>query len=152
MTPIEMDLTGVEAWKGGGLTSGTHTCVIDEVSEGTSSGGYDQIELLLRSIDGPESGGKIRDWVVVNERTMGKVRALLEAAQIPVPEGTFRLDSSKLLGKVLAVIVRDEQHNGATRPRVQAYAPVNWAGDIPVDTTGLGNGSSVHGSDPDIPF
>ncbi len=116
---MQVDLTDVEAWTGGGgLPPGTYDVSIEEATEGTSSGGYGQFELLLTC---PQ--GRMRDWLVIVPKTLGKLRALIEAAGLSVPSGEFDFDPSELVGKLVQIDVAEETYDGKARARVQGYRP-----------------------------
>jgi Protein of unknown function (DUF669) len=119
---LELNLDGVEAWKGEGpLPPGEYVCRITEADEGRSSGGHPQLELEMRVVVGDYTGGTIRDWLVITEGTRGKVRALLEGAGIQIPAGTFALEPVMLRGRPVEIVVRQEDYNGEPKIRVKAY-------------------------------
>lgn len=156
MTPIPVDLTEVEAWSGAGiLPPGTHVCRIEDAEEGESSGGHPQIQLDLRAITGEHEGGTIRDWIVVIPATLGKVRAVLEAADVEIPEGAFELDASVFVGRLVRIVVREEPSpDGTRRARVKAYERPDGAelrSDVPADMSGLPGNGQAKGDDR-IPF
>jgi len=144
---IDMNLDGVDAWAGGALLSpGTHICRITEAAEGKSTGGHPQIELSLEAIDGPEQGGTIKDWIVIVQATLGKVKQLFDAAGYEPPPGDFAFDASALVGRTVKIIVREEPKGDGssdTRNRVKAY-------DAPGEPVAAGQNG--HSSEPDIPF
>lgn len=151
MTPIPMNLNEVETWSGAEiLPAGRHTCKVAEAKESVSSGGHDQIELELEATDGEFVGASIRDWIVITPATLGKVRQVLEAASVSIPEGEFKLDVQSLVGSLVAVTVREEEYDGKTRNRVKAYDHPKET-DVPADTAGLPTNGSVK-KDDDLPF
>lgn len=149
--PIPQDLNQVDAWAvGGSLPPGTYVCRISEVKEGQSSGGHPQIELELTCEDGEQRGQTQRDWITVTPNTLGKVRQVLEAANVQLPAGPFQLDSSMLANKLVEIVVREERDNeGKPRNRVQGYKPATQAGSAgavqpPAQAAGV--------PDDDLPF
>lgn len=131
-------LKEVEAWSGGAyLGIGTHPAEIISAGEGKSSGGHDQFEMEWQAVDGPEKGGTIKEWLVVIPSTMGKLKALLEACGVSIPEGEFDVAPDDLKGLRAAIVIRKENPDDKY-PRVTGYLPLS---DLPADTTGL-NGSS----------
>lgn len=135
---MKLSLDNVEAWTVGDiLPPGTHVCRIDNAAEGTSSGGHNQIELDLRCTTGEFIDGTIKDWVVVTANSLGRVRQLLEAAGVVIPDGEFEFDVSQLNGKPVQIIVRQEpKPNGDIVSRVKGYEAVS------------GNGLAANGSPP----
>lgn len=153
MTPIELNLDGVEAWSGAGtLPPGQHVCKIEEATEGTSSGGNPQVELLLRATGGDTAGASIRDWIIVIPSTLGKVRQFLEAARCAIPQGDFAFPTGQLTGRSVLVTVREEEYGGKTRARVVAYEPAtDFAGNGGDPQPALAASGPAHRDD-DIPF
>lgn len=144
-----------EAWEatGGLLEPGQHLVKITSAVEGTSSGGYPQLELQLTD----NSGQGIKDWLVVIEKTFGKVVQMLQAAGVPVPSGDdAQLHPEPLVGKKVTITVSEEADNkGGSRNRVVAYEPASAYADdgTAVDTTGMnGTGSPSQKRDGSIPF
>lgn len=143
------DIDKVEAWKGGGvLPPGWHEVTIESCEEGESSNGNPQLELEYTNDE-----GSIRDWLVVIEKTYGKVKRLLEAAGVKIEEGDWDLNPKDLEGRRLGIRVQEEpdyKDPTQTRLRVQAYRALS---DVPGDTTGLNNGDSkAADAEDDIPF
>jgi hypothetical protein len=70
----------VEAWKGGTLSQGRHVVEVEKVTEGTSSGGHPELEVLLRAIESDtEPGAIITDWITVTENSLGRLKQFLLA-------------------------------------------------------------------------
>jgi hypothetical protein len=124
--PIEIDLTGVEPWKGGDiLPAGGHDVVCVEAGEGTSSGGHYQLELTWAAYTGEHQGAQLRDWVHVTEQTLGKVVQLLTAVGIPLPQGRFTLAPQPFLGKRCHIVARDRpKPDGTPKTDIVAYEPL----------------------------
>jgi len=147
---INLNLDGVEAWSGGGgaLPDGDYWVKITDADEGRSKGGYPQIELELEVIAGDLTGSSTRDWVVITENSLGRVRALLEAANLEIPPGQFSLDAVRLVGRSVEIVVRSEVHGGKKRSRVKAYQRIE--SDVPSDSVPIATGASA--KDEEIPF
>ena len=128
-----------EAWKGGGrLSVGRNTVVIEEAEEGTSSGGHPEWEFVFSNPD-----GQIRDWLVVTDKTLGKLKQLTDAVGLDT-SGLDELSDAMLIGKRLDIFVSqepDRDNPSKMRLRVQSYnAPT------------AGSNGSDGGSDDDLPF
>ena len=156
------DLDKAETWSTGvTLSPGRHLCDITNVEEGTSSGGHDQIILEMTAVAGPDAGGTIRDWQVITPSSYGRVRQILEAADIEIEGGDWEIPLDRLSGARVAVLVRMErkemgQHAGKEFPAVVAYdrpkdSDLQATSDVPADTSGLGSNGSARRDD-DIPF
>jgi hypothetical protein len=147
---ISLNLENVEAWTGSvPPPPGQHVFRIDEATEGTSSGGHDQLEVSLRVESGDSVGATMRDWIVITPATLGKVRQFLEATEVEIPPGEFALPTSRLPGRLVKGTVRLEERDGKTRARLVAYEPSGR----PATTGSNGGGfSAPTRTDADIPF
>lgn len=154
MSPIPIsNLNEVDTWEGGEiLPPGTYVCQIDEAQEGTSSGGHPQIELSLRALGSEHNGGTIRDWIVVLDTTLGKVKSLLEAASVRIPEGDFDLDPTILEGQRVQILVREEPYEQKLRSKVKGYSPPPTNGAPGVHEPLVASAGSQSRIDDDIPF
>lgn len=152
------NLENVEAWKAGGMPpAGTYTARIDDASEGTSTNGYDQLELSWTVVGGEHDGAECRDWLTITEATRGKVVALLQATGIVVGAGDFELKVGDLIGRTAQIVLRKEpKYNDPDKmvTKVAGYkeAPSNGSnGDVPPDTNGLRQGALDDDGKP-LPF
>lgn len=142
---IKVNLTGVDAWEGGViLPPGSYYVRVSDAEEGTSSGGDPQIQLQLKAIGGEHDGGEIRDWLVINARTLGKVKQVLTALGLP-SDGELDLSAESFVGKACQIVVRNEPYDGKDRARVKAYS-ASTGSDIPT-TAGAAPATST-----DLPF
>lgn len=145
---IEQDLTEVPAWEGGGILGpGVHHVEIEGAVEGRSSGGHPQIEIDYATPDGT---GRIREWLVITEKTWGKFKALIEATGLPMPGAGEEFNPTVLCGRRLGIIVadeRDQRDPTKMRSRVQGYKPASEVAGV--SPTATGNGSA---QDDEIPF
>lgn len=132
MSPITINLDGVDAWKGGAvLPKGRHLCRCIDAEEGRSSGGHFEIHLTWEAITGEATGGQIQDWVQVTEASLGKVRQLLEAAHVSIPSGEFSLAAKPFLHATAEVVVREgRKQDGTERLEVAAYNPPPAQSDV----------------------
>lgn len=148
---IEIDMTGVEAWSSTGiLQPGDHTCKIVEAVETTSASGLPQLQITLESVSPDSAGDQIRDWISLTPQARGRLKQLLEAAGVEVPDGRMTLDLDDLEGRRVKVLVRHAEYQGQLRSRVKAYEfPQDW-----VDSAGekLEEPQPAGGSLDDIPF
>jgi Protein of unknown function (DUF669) len=125
---MKIDLTDVEAWRGGViLPPGEYTVQVDDATEETSSGGNPQIKLEMRAIGGEQDGGTISDWVTVIPKTLGRVKQVLEAMGVQNLDGQVSFEAAELIGKKCRIVVRDELYNGETKTKVKAYTAVGAA-------------------------
>lgn len=125
MSPISVDLTNVEAWKGGQtLPKGRHLCRCTEAEDGKSSGGHFELQLVWEAIQGEAEGGRIQDWVQVTDATLGKVVQLMQATGLTIPQGQFSLTAEPFKGRTAYIIVREgTKPDGSPKVEVAAYDP-----------------------------
>lgn len=144
----------VEAWSGGALMPpGRHLCTLDQVAEGTSSGGHPQIEVTMVVAAGAHIGCSARDWIVVTDNSLGRVRQFLEAAGVEINEGEFEIPFGALLGRKVTVLARQgHKPDGSEKLEIAAYMSPDAAGaDVPVDDL-PGEPVGAGARDDDIPF
>jgi hypothetical protein len=141
------------------LPDGNHVVTIQSAEDGTSSGQHPQIELEVSN-----SQGRLRDWLVITDASIGKVVALAQAASVELPSDEDILDGlrlkqswmDKLVGKKVGIVARDEpdyKDPTKTRTRIQGYvAPERIkASDVPPN----GETDFIHApakAKADIPF
>jgi hypothetical protein len=156
MSPITINLDGVEPWKGGSvLPPGRYLCRCTDAEEGRSKGGHFEVHLTWEATTGEHTGGQIQDWVQVTESSLGKVRQLLEAARISIPSGEFSLTAQQFRGATAEVVVREgTKQDGTPRMEVAAYNPPPGQSDVPGARagefvhTGAAAGNSAQADDP----
>lgn len=121
------------------LGEGNHIVDIKDAHMSTSSGGHPQIELEFGNTE-----GKIRDWLVITDASIGKVVQLVQSVGMALPEdddieGGLRLKQvyvDRLVGHKVGIVVRDEpsyKDPEKTISRVQGYVdPARLKGsDVP---------------------
>jgi hypothetical protein len=153
MSPLEINLDNVEPWKGGDmLPEGKHLCRAVETEEGKSSGGHFQIEVTWEAVAGDYIGGQIRDWVVVTENSMGKVKSLLLCCGIDVPAGGFSLSADLIKGRACEIVVRPQpKPDGTPALKVVAYQAPSSDATPPAATMGTAAQPSAKAEEP-VPF
>lgn len=145
MSPIVIpNLADVEAWSGGSLLPpGRHLCRVDSVDDSQlSPGQHPQIIVDLRCTNGQHAGSTAKDWIVITEKTLGKVRQFLEALGMQIPQGDFYLPTDHIPGRPVVVNVIEEDGNEPADPanpmgprkkrlRIQSYERVQGNGLTP---------------------
>lgn len=106
---IPVDMNGVEAWTPGNVLSpGQHTVKVTSAEEKIEPGKNPQIILSMEAIAGNETGGTITDWITITQKSLGRVRMIMDAFQIPVPAGQFNLEAGQFLNRTAFITVRSE--------------------------------------------
>lgn len=103
------DLASEETW-GAGLPHGWNNVTCEEASMVEADTGTPQIELLLSN-----DQGRIKDWQVVTGKSLGKIKQILEAFGVDIPEGKFVLDVSELVGREAEIKVGTKQAPGSNQ-------------------------------------
>lgn len=161
---ITVNMNGVDAWTPGNVLSpGQHTVRVVEAEEKPAQTGTPQIVLSMEATAGPEAGGTIKDWITVTANTLGRVRMIMNAFQIPVPAGQFNLEASSFVNRQARITVRSEPSRkdpSKTFSSVAGYEPsgsgvaggMGGSGD-PLDQVATGNGAvAPPHDDASIPF
>jgi hypothetical protein len=150
---FKLSLDGVEPWKAGGviLRSGNHPItVVDE--EIDTSGDHPVVMLQMEAIGGEETGGEIRDWIHITDKSLGRVAQIYEAFGIQVPEGEFEWIALK--GRNATVLVREEPRRddpSKKSSKVKGYSAISDLAALK-DTFGAEEIPGSTGAEDDIPF
>lgn len=148
MKLTDFEIKDVEAWTAGGPPPpGSYLCKIADCKEGQSSGGHPQLELSYTVETGEYQGAEIRDWLVVVQATLGKVRALVEATGGIWP--TEEIDPKAMIGRYLEVVTRREPHYKDPEKMVTKVAGYKPAKEPAAAGATGGNGKPA---DDDLPF
>lgn len=146
------------------LPVGNHVVTIIQAENGTTrTSGNPQIELKLENAQ-----GSMRDWMVYNEKLLGKVSSLYEAAGVQLPQtGEFNPEDhcrltqkcvDRLTSKKVGIVIREEpQRDDPTKMRrvIKGYVtPDRITSDMPADTRGLPQAGQAASpvADDDLPF
>jgi len=114
---ITLNLSGVEASTGGAVLGvGKHRATFTESVEGESSGAHPQFEVKLSNDE-----GSIRDWVVITDKSLWKVRQMIEAVGHEIPDGEFKFQASWLVGCEVGITVAIEKYKDEDKTRVKYY-------------------------------
>lgn len=105
------------------LPQGTYDFRINEVVQGTSRNGNQQLQLKMEIIDGPYTGKKVSNWYSLLPQSTWKLDALLEALGIE-REDTGQVDANGkpirvfddewLIGRCIQYDVKQREYNGKT--------------------------------------
>jgi hypothetical protein len=148
------------------LPVGSFVVTITEADPGHTKGsmGRDpkpQIEIKVENDQGSR-----RDWIVITEKTVGKVAQLFDAAGVERPqEGEFNSQTgelteacvARLRNRKVGVVIRNEdslKNPGQQEPRIAGYVEAaRITDDMPADTRGVAASASRPATDDDkVPF
>ena len=112
----KIDFTGVEAYNR--PAEGIHKVRIAKVEEATSQGGNEMFKVSFEVIAGPSKGCRAIENYPLIDTALWKLKSLLQSVGMKA-DGRVQVDLDKLEGKVLDIVVADEEYNGQTRARVK---------------------------------
>lgn len=113
MSPtVNLDEAG--EWGGGGpVPDGKYAVVVDDAYEKQSAAGNDMIELTLKIATGDCAGRNAWDRLVFTPKALGRVRYVLDALGVTIPQGAFNLSAESLRGK-RALVTLKTKHKPAS--------------------------------------
>lgn len=110
--------------QGGGrrprFPEGDYKVKIVKIMRGDSSDkGTPYIGVFFRMTEGKRKGKEFEERFYVTNKSLWRIRALLEAAGIDVPEKKkLSIPTAKLMGKTVGVTLGDDEYKGRTSSRV----------------------------------
>ena len=117
---LSVDMEGVES--GGKIVpDGTYEGRIKSLEEKESSNDNPMLVVKWEVLSGKGKGGVIWDNISLTPQALWRLKGLLEALEIEVPDGSMDIDLSELEGAECAIQVTNERYEGKDRPRVTGY-------------------------------
>mgnify|MGYP001602854680 CR=1 FL=1 len=129
---VTVDFEGIEA--GGGsfhIKEGSYLMQVVEVEQTESDKGNDMFKWTFEGQKGAAKGKKFYVYTTLNEEALWKLRQLLEALQVEVPDGPLDIDLDEMVGLELIGIVTDEDYQGKTVSRMNDFESTDGAGEEP---------------------
>lgn len=123
---VTIDFEGVEA--GGGsfhIKEGSYRMKVLEVEQTESDKGNDMFKWTFEGLEGAAKGKKFYVYTTLNEEALWKLRQLLEALQVEVPDGPLDLDLDEMVDLELIGIVSDDEYQGKTVSRMNDFESVD---------------------------
>lgn len=117
---VSVDFEGVEAG-GRSCPDGTYEAEITSVTEEESSAGNDMLVAKWKVLSGKGKGAVIWDNLSLTPQALWRLKGLLEALEIEVPDGAMDLDIEDLVGKTATIEITNETYEGKQRPRITGY-------------------------------
>lgn len=113
---------------GSTIPKGKYLCQIKEATETQSKSGADMLKLKLKIVEGEFKGRIIFDQLSFNcKRPKNFAIALVMAKKT---DKDFELDSDKVLGKLVYVMIEEEKYEGQVRSKVT----FDGYGKVPTET------------------
>jgi hypothetical protein len=117
---LSVDMEGVES--GGKIVpDGTYEGRIKSLEEKESSNDNPMLVVKWEVLSGKGKGGVIWDNISLTPQALWRLKGLLEALEIEVPDGAMDVDLSELEGQECSIQVTNERYEGKDRPRVTGY-------------------------------
>lgn len=120
--------------KGGGggvrLPEGDYLAKIIDAKQEEASTGSQMIVWTYKILEGKHKGKKIKDRTVLVPKALFRLRNLLEALGVTVPEKTVKVEYKKYIGeKIGLTIVDGEEYKNKIRSEVGDFIPADQVGD-----------------------
>lgn len=111
---VSVDFTDVESGGGGGLKipEGSYQMEVAEVSQETSSNDNEMFKWVFKGTEGKAKGKTFWFYTPLNDESLWKLRGLLEAMDVEVPDGPMDIDLEEMVGLGVIGIVTDETYQG----------------------------------------
>lgn len=129
---VSVDFTGVESG-GMAIPDGEYIAEATEISEEESSEGKAYLAWKYRVVEGPSKGGVIYDNTSLQPQSLWRLKGLLTAMGIDVPDGPAKLDLGEYIGRRLQLQITNENYQGKEKPRVTGFSPIASAKTTTVD-------------------
>lgn len=125
MAKIKVDFKGVEA--GGGrprLPEGDYLAKVTDVKAGESKKGNSMLtwEFTITT-PGKGKGKKFKSYTTLNKEALWKLKQLLEAMGLKVPNGSATLDLDKYMGREVGVTLVDEEYDNKMHSTISDFIP-----------------------------
>lgn len=117
---INVDLSGVEASRKA-IPEGTYEVVVNEATQKNSRDGNPMIAFEFEVQEGPHKGAKLYENCSLQPQALFKLKSVLLALGIDIPNKAFDLNLRDLIGLTCEVEVGHEVYEGKKRARILQY-------------------------------
>jgi hypothetical protein len=125
---VSIDFTDVESGGGGSfhIKAGEYAMKVKSVEDTESDAGNQMFKWAFEGTEGAAKGKVFYVYTVYDPPTsLWKLKGLLEALAVEVPDGAMDLDLDEMVDLELIGIVEDDEYNGKTVSRLNDFAPVD---------------------------
>jgi len=129
-----VDFTGVQS--GGGrprIPEGDHLAKVASVKQETSSKGNEMLVWRFEVSNGRGRGKVLQTYTSLNTEALWKLRGLLEALGVAVPDGRAQLRLKNYIGKEIGITVIDEEYNNRIYSNITDFISADSLTDEDVD-------------------
>ena len=123
---VSLDFTDVDSGGGGfRIKEGNYRMKVVEVEQKESDAGNDMFVWTFEGTEGAAEGKKFKVYTTLNEEALWKLRSLLEALGVEIPDGPMDLDLDEMVGLELIGIVTDDTYQGKKVSRMNDFESVD---------------------------
>lgn len=117
---VNIDLSGVEVSKKV-IPEGTYLVVVNEAKMGKSKEDKPKVSFEFEVSKGPNKGFKLFENCSLQPQALFKLKSLLMALGVDIPDGAFDLNLKDLIGLTCEVEVGHEVYEGKKRARILEF-------------------------------
>lgn len=117
---VNLDLSGVEVGRRA-IPEGTYAVVVNKAELTKSREGNNMIKLEFEVTEGPHKGAKLFENCSLQPQALFKLKGVMLALGMDIPDGSFDLDTNDLVGLNCEVEVGHETYEGKKRARILEY-------------------------------
>lgn len=129
---VNVDLSGVETSRRA-IPEGTYSLVVNQVEQKTSREGNPMISFEFEVSEGPHKGAKLFENCSLQPQALFKLKSVLMALGMEIPNKAFDLNLKDLIGLECEVEVGHETYEGKKRARILEYINPEESGDSSED-------------------
>ena len=117
---VNIDLSGVEVSKKV-IPEGTYLVVVNEAKMGKSKEDKPKVAFEFEVSEGPNKGFKLFENCSLQPQALFKLKSILMALGVDIPDGAFDLNLKDLVGLTCEVEVGHEVYEGKKRARILEF-------------------------------
>lgn len=117
---VNVDLSGVETSRKT-IPEGTYTLVVDSATQKSSQGGNPMIAFEFSVAEGKYRGSKLYENCSLQPQALFKLKSVLIALGMEIPNKAFDLDLKDLIGLTCEAEVGHEVYEGKKKARILEY-------------------------------
>lgn len=117
---VNLDLSGVEVSRRA-IPEGTYAVVVNKAELTKSREGNNMIKMEFEVTEGPHKGAKLFENCSLQPQALFKLKSVMLALGMDIPNGSFDLDTNDLVGLNCEVEVGHETYEGKKRARILEY-------------------------------
>ena len=123
-----VDFSGVQSGGRRKIPEGDYHFVVDKAYWDESEAGNDMVVFESVIKEGPQKGWRGYTHCAITPKALWKLRQMLEALGIEVPDGKLAINPKKYIGKEHGGSVEQEEYDGKKRSKITDIYPVDQLG------------------------